>query len=111
MASPLPDLSGFTILVIEDDPDGLHLLTTALTICGARVLMASDTAFARGHVETVKLDLVITDLGLPGESGAAFISWLRSRPGDKGGSLGVIAITGYPNDFPAPPPHVSPTPG
>jgi len=102
MASSRPDLSGFTILVIEDDPDGLHILTTALTACGARVLMATDTTLARGHVKTVKLDLVITDLGLPGESGASFIAWLRTQPSDKGGSLGVIAITGYPNDFPAP---------
>jgi len=34
MASSLPDLTGFTILVIEDDPDGLQVLTTALTACG-----------------------------------------------------------------------------
>jgi DNA-binding response OmpR family regulator len=101
MPSSLPDLAGLTILVIEDDPDGLQILTTALTACGARVLMAKDTTLARGHVETVKLDLVITDLGLPGESGAAFISWLRTQPGDKGGNLAVIAITGYPKEFPA----------
>jgi len=101
MASSHPDLSGLTILVIEDDPDGLHILTTALTACGARVLMATNTAFARGHVETVKLDLVITDLGLPGESGASFIAWLRTQPSDKGGSLAVIAVTGYPQEFPA----------
>jgi len=69
MASPLPDLKGFTILVIEDDPDGLQLLTTAITACGARVLTASDTTIARGHLDTVKLDLLVTDLGLPGETG------------------------------------------
>jgi len=101
MASPLPDLSGFTILVIEDDPDGLQILTAALTSCGARVLMATDTTVARGHLDTVKLDLVITDLGLPGESGASFISWLRIQPRDRGGNVAAIAITGYPKEFPA----------
>src|SRR5258705_13695046 len=101
MTSSLPDLSGLTILVIEDDPDGLQLLTTALTACGARVMTASDTTIARGHLETVKLDLVVTDLGLPGETGAAFISWLRMHPRDKGGNLAAIAITGDPRDFPA----------
>jgi DNA-binding response OmpR family regulator len=100
MTSSLPDLSGLTILVIEDDPDGLQLLTTALTACGARVLTATDTTIARGHLETVKLDLVVTDLGLPGETGAAFISWLRTQPPDKGGNLAAIAVTGYPKDFP-----------
>src|SRR5256885_13264975 len=100
MTSSLPDLSGLTILVIEDDPDGLQLLTTALTACGARVMTASDTTLARGHLETVRLDLVVTDLGLPGETGAAFISWLRTQPAEKGGNLAAIAITGYPKDFP-----------
>ena len=75
MASPLPDLKGFTILVIEDDPDGLQLLTTAMTACGARVLTASDTTIVRGHLDTVKLDLLVTDLGLPGETAR------RSYPG------------------------------
>jgi DNA-binding response OmpR family regulator len=100
MAS-LPDLTGFTILVIEDDADSLEVLTTALTTCGARVLAAPDTTSARRHVETVKLDLVITDLGLPGESGASFLSWLRSQPRDQGGSLAAVAVTGYPKEFPA----------
>ena len=101
MASPLPDLSGLTILVIEDDPDGLQVLTTALTACGARVLSATNTTIARGHLETVKIDLVVTDLGLPGETGAAFISWLRMQPRDRGGSIAAVAVTGYPKEFPA----------
>ena len=99
MTSPLPDLSGLTILVIEDDPDGLHLLTTAITACGARVVTASDTTIARGHLETVKLDLVVTDLGLPGETGTSFVSWLRT-PGGKGATLPIIVVTGYPKEFP-----------
>jgi len=101
MASSLPDLTGFTILVIEDDPDGLQVLTTALTACGARVVTATDTMVARGHIETVKLDLVVSDLGLPGESGAAFLEWLRMQPRDQGGSIAAIAVTGYPTEFPA----------
>jgi DNA-binding response OmpR family regulator len=101
MASSLPDLTGFTILVIEDDTDNLEVLTTALTTCGARVLTATDTTIARSHIDRVKLDLVITDLGLPGESGAAFLSWLRTQPRDHGGSLAAVAVTGYPEEFPA----------
>ena len=80
MASSFPDLSGLTILVIEDDPDGLEVLRIALTACGARVATAADTTVARGHLDTVKCDLVVTDLGLPGESGAAFLGWLRMQP-------------------------------
>ena len=101
MASTFPDLSGLTILVIEDDADGRQVLTTALTACGARVVAAPDTTVARGHMETVKFDLVVTDLGLPGETGAAFISWLRMQPSHQGGNVAAVAITGYPKQFPA----------
>jgi len=101
MDSSLPNLSGFTILVIEDDLDSLETLTTALTACGARVLSALDTALARSYFETTQIDVVVTDLGLPGESGAAFLTWLRRQPRDKGRSTAAIVITGYPQEFPA----------
>ena len=101
MASLLPDLSGFTILVVEDDPDGLRVLSETLTFCGAQALRAADTTVARGYIETTKIDLVVTDLRLPGESGAAFLSWLRMRRRDQGGSIAAVAVTAYPKEFPA----------
>jgi DNA-binding response OmpR family regulator len=101
MAPTFPDLTGFTILLIEDDPDGLQVLATALTASGAQVKTAGDTTTARGHLGREKFDLVVTDLGLPGESGVAFLDWLRRQPRDQGGSLAAIAITGYPKEFPA----------
>ena len=58
MASLLPDLSGFTILVVEDDPDGLRVLSETLTFSGAQVLTAADTTAARGYIETTKIDLL-----------------------------------------------------
>ena len=39
-------------------------------------------------------------MGLPGRTGAAFISWLRTQPHEKGGNLAAVAITSYPKDFP-----------
>jgi len=95
-----PDLAGSVILVIEDHADSLQALADVLTMCGARVLTASDTMGARAYVGTVKINLVITDLALPGESGAAFVAWLRQQPRDKGGGVAAIAITGYPEQFP-----------
>jgi DNA-binding response OmpR family regulator len=66
----------------------------------ARRLTATDTTIARGHVGTVEIDLVVTDLGLPGETGAAFLTWLRMQSRDKG-NIAAVAITGYPKEFPA----------
>jgi len=99
MASSAPDLGGSIILVIEDHADSLQALADVLTMCGARVLMAGDTLDARAYVGTVKIDLVVTDLALPGESGAAFVAWLRQQPHDKGGGVAAIAITSSPHQF------------
>jgi CheY-like chemotaxis protein len=101
MAQSLPDLSGLTILVIEDHADSRETLTTGLTACGARVLPATSAEQARTYTRTARFDVIVTDLALPGESGAAFVSWLRMQPHDRGGDTAAVAITGFPKDFPA----------
>jgi len=40
-------------------------------------------------------DVVISDLGLPGEDGFALLRRLRSRPPERGGQLPALALTAY----------------
>jgi len=61
----LPDFSGLLVLVIEDDADSREFLRTVLERCGARVIEADVVPAARQYVETLKVDLIITDLALP----------------------------------------------
>jgi CheY-like chemotaxis protein len=89
------------IFVIEDHADSLQTLAAVLTRCGARVLTATDTMEARAHLGEVNINLVVADLALPGESGAGFVAWLRQQPREKGGNVTAIAITGFPEQFPA----------
>jgi CheY-like chemotaxis protein len=96
----LPDLSALTILVVEDDPDGREFLKTILERCGAAVMAADDVRTAREYVETVPIQLIVTDLALPHEDGASFLGWLRARPGNKGGAIAVVAVTAYHERYP-----------
>ena len=49
---------------------------------------------------TLKLDLIVTDLALPGVDGASFLTWLREQPSDRGGSLPAVAVTAYHERYP-----------
>jgi CheY-like chemotaxis protein len=48
---------------------------------------------------------VLTDLSMPGEDGAAFLTWLREQPRDHGGNVPAVAVTAFYGRYP--PDHVS----
>jgi len=96
-----PDLSVLTVLVVDDHAESRELLRELLESHGARVLEAEDVRAAEGMVSTPKVDLIITDLAMPGRDGAAFLKWLREQPRDKGGTLPAIAVTAYDKRYPA----------
>ena len=101
MPSPgLPDFSGLLFLVIEDDADSREFLRTVLQSCGAAVIEADNVRTARQYIETLKIDLIVTDLALPHEDGVALLKWLRARPAEKGGAIPAIAVTAYYENYP-----------
>ena len=96
----LADLRGYTILVLEDDPDTLELLRAILNACGARVLLADSTQHARGYLHTLRPDLVVSDLALPSEDGLAFLRWLRGHRDPDVARIPVVAVTAFYEDYP-----------
>jgi CheY-like chemotaxis protein len=96
----LPDLTGLTILVVEDNFDALNLIRAILETAGAHPLLATHTGQARDYLRTRKPHLILCDLNLPGENGTHFMQWLRTRPPAEGGEIPAIAITAHYEDFP-----------
>jgi CheY-like chemotaxis protein len=91
----LPNFSGVSVLVVDDDADGRELLRDVLRACRATVLEADNIGTARGYIENLKVDLIVSDIALPDEDGPTFVRWLRERSSDNGGVIPVIAVTGY----------------
>jgi CheY-like chemotaxis protein len=91
----LPDLQGFTILVVEDDRDTADLVVTTLQACGANVYAAHVTQQARTLLGEVRPQAVVCDLALPGEDGIAFAAWIRQQPHGAGGNTAIIAYTAH----------------
>jgi CheY-like chemotaxis protein len=70
-----------TIVVVEDQPDNLKLLSTLLAINGHRVVGLANgdtlTDVVRGDPQP---DLVLLDIQLPGRDGYALLKELKTLP-------------------------------
>jgi PAS domain S-box-containing protein len=79
--SPAPTAARGTevILVVEDDPTVRSLTEDALTELGYRVLTASGARAALVLIESEKVELLLTDVVMPGMSGPELYRTLRER--------------------------------
>jgi signal transduction histidine kinase len=90
-----PELNGVHVLVVEDHDDARELLVQVLEPCKARVSTAANVPDALQLVEQLRPDVILSDIGLPGEDGYAFIKKLRALPADQGGKTPAVALTAY----------------
>ncbi len=95
-----PDFAKLLVLVVEDDADSCQFLGEVLRMCGAVVVEADNVAAAKEFVGHTKFELIVTDLALPGEDGAAFLKWLRQQPRERNGSTPAVAVTAFYQQFP-----------
>lgn len=80
------------ILAVDDTPSTLELLQRNLTSQGYRVFTASNVSEAIRMLESAPVDLVITDMKMPGDSGMVLVRHIRENFKD----MEVMMITGYP---------------
>lgn len=81
------------VLLVEDDADNLELMTLLLEDAGFRVLGFASAEATLDNVGDAVPCAVLTDLCLPGLSGAELISRLREHP--KRRTLRAFALTGF----------------
>jgi diguanylate cyclase (GGDEF)-like protein len=68
------------ILVVDDNPDKLHLLEAALSLAGYTVATATDGVEALAAVENYQPDLIITDVMMPRMNGYELAQRIRANP-------------------------------
>ena len=83
------------VVVVDDEPDARELVAKVLTECGATVRVAGGVDEALALVAAEAPDVIVTDLGMPGENGFALLQRLRTSPPAAGGLAPVVALTAY----------------
>ncbi|MBW2624859.1 MAG: sigma-54-dependent Fis family transcriptional regulator, partial [Deltaproteobacteria bacterium] len=80
-----------TILIVDDEKNYLLVLEALLVDAGYEVITSDSTTEALKITMSHDLDLVITDMRMPGQDGMEFLAQLRSRQPDPP----VIMMTAY----------------
>jgi len=80
-----------TILIVDDEKNYLLVLEALLVDAGYEVITSGSASKALEIASSHDLDLVITDMRMPGQDGMEFLAQLGSRHSD----LPVIMMTAY----------------
>ena len=90
-----PSLEGITVLAVDDEADARDLLKRVLEECGARVVLAKSAADGLAAVTRERPDMIISDIGMPGEDGYEFIRKVRMLKRGDGGRTPAAALTAF----------------
>jgi signal transduction histidine kinase/ActR/RegA family two-component response regulator len=89
------DLSGVTVLVVEDEADTRMLVERVLQNCAAQVMTAEGAKQALELLQTEQVDLIISDIGMPGTDGFELMRRVRAHHDRKVAGLPAIALTAF----------------
>jgi PAS domain S-box-containing protein len=91
----LTSLDGIRVLAVDDEANTRDLLTTILRQAGAETRAAASVAEALAEVDRWKPDVLVTDIGMPGEDGYALLGRIRERELGQGTAVPILALTAY----------------
>ena len=94
-----PPLARLWLLVVDDEQDARELLAKTLGRTGARVTCASSASEAMAILSAGDCgkhpDVLLADIGMPGEDGLALIERIRRSPDADTRRIPAIALTAY----------------
>jgi CheY-like chemotaxis protein len=92
--SALPSLLGLRILVVDDEADARDLMAELLRAHGAVVQTADSASAALAIIDDEAPDVLVSDIGMPGEDGYSLIRHVR-RSGRLPSDLPAAAVTAF----------------
>jgi CheY-like chemotaxis protein len=82
-------------MVVDDEVDAREFMKRMLSRAGAKVTLAGDVPDAMEQITADLPDVVVCDIGMPGEDGYSLIQRLRNHTSSKLRSLPAVAVTAY----------------
>ena len=86
-------VAALTVLIVDDDDDGRALIQHVLGGAGYKCRQTADAETAMRLLAAEPIDVLVTDINLPGMSGLGLLKWVRAQ------SLPceVVIVTAYPH--------------
>jgi signal transduction histidine kinase/DNA-binding response OmpR family regulator len=90
-----PRLDGLRVLIVDDERETRECLQVALEQYGAAVLAVGSAAEALAALDRQGIDVLVSDLAMPGEDGYSLIRKVRERPGERGATIPAAALSAH----------------
>jgi light-regulated signal transduction histidine kinase (bacteriophytochrome)/ActR/RegA family two-component response regulator len=89
-------LDGVRVLVVDDEPDARALVKRLLDECRCLVTTTASAAEAMALLRSQPFDVLVSDIGMPGEDGYSLIRQLRASETESAKpKLPALALTAY----------------
>jgi CheY-like chemotaxis protein len=85
------------ILVVDDEADARELLIQILKELGVEVVAVAtaEEAIRVLTEQALRLDVLVSDIGMPNQDGYNLLRRVRSLPPEMGGQIPAVALTAY----------------
>jgi PAS domain S-box-containing protein len=91
-----PDLSGICVLTVDDEIDACKLVVKVLEECHCKVDYATSAEDALRLLPSKRYNVLISDIGMPGQDGYELIRKVRTLSKEQGGGdIPAIALTAF----------------
>lgn len=87
--------NGLRVLVVDDESDARDLIGYLLQASGMEVQLAGSVAEALEAYESFEADIVVSDIGMPGEDGYSLIRSIRTMGEESKRTVPAIALTAF----------------
>ncbi len=88
-------LENVHVLLVEDDADSREMLEVFFNQFDMKVTAVDSAAKAMEAIKDFQPDILVSDVGLPGEDGYKLMRQIRELAPEEGGRIPAIALTGY----------------
>jgi signal transduction histidine kinase/ActR/RegA family two-component response regulator len=97
VANPQEEISirGVSVLVVDDDETSRDVVAAHLHEWNAAVLTASSAEQALEMLKSQHVDVLLADIGMPGQDGYAFIEKVRGSEAARVSSIPAAALTAF----------------
>jgi PAS domain S-box-containing protein len=83
------------VLIVDDEQDARELISLVLQKYGAETDLAKSAGEALAKIQSWRPDVLLADVGMPGEDGYSLIRRVRALGYDRGGATPAVALTAY----------------